>query len=84
MGDSGDYWREHRDWEDRKKYGDIKPDKPNKHKPWKCSCGYAGVDKNAINQHRLRWGKKEHKIVAEPPPEDEHMTEADYQTWDRL
>lgn len=56
----------------------------NKHKPWKCSCGYAGVDKNALKQHRKSNGYDTHKIVGRPDPESDYMSEADYQTWGRF
>lgn len=67
MGDVGDYWREHKAYVDRKKYGKLKDfpsDKPKK--TLQCECGKWFRDETAHRHHKQAKGKKGHKLTHKP------------------
>jgi len=75
MGDIGEYWKEHREYKRRRKYGSVPKHDDQLTKQMKaekealrlaqhgisCECGRTFLDVLAHNQHKARWGKKGHK-----------------------
>lgn len=59
MGDIGDYWREHKEYKERKKRGNIK-----RFVEYECSCGkkyYSIFDRSRVCDHLK--SKPDHKLI---------------------
>lgn len=70
MGEIGDYWREHKEYVERKKNsGRHWSDVSLKTKTVKCECGKWLADERGHKQHMQRKGKKGHGIakINKPP-----------------
>lgn len=60
MGDIGDYWRDHKEYQARKKRGKQSPPEVE----YECSCGkkyYSVLDGHRIRDHMKRKG--EHRLI---------------------
>lgn len=85
MGDIGDYWREHKEYVERRKSGlserqyrkmhkqeaeERKAAQLSKHTV-RCECGRTFLDDNAHKCHKSRWGKKGHGVIERMTPPTE-------------